>query len=41
MDNVSGLADSSKKIASFLTVTRKFSYHCVYIFQTLYAEKEM
>ena len=32
MDVVSGLADKSKKFASFLTVTRKFSYTCVYIF---------
>ena len=32
MDVVSGLADKSKKFASFLTVTRKFSYTCIYIF---------
>ena len=41
MDNVSGLADSSKKISSFLTVARKFNYHCVYICPTLYPEKEI
>ena len=29
MDNVSGVADISKKIANFLTVSRKFGYHCV------------
>ena len=39
MDNVSGLADESKKFASFLTVARKFSYNCVYIFHAIYPEK--
>ena len=29
MDNVSGLAHESKKLASFLAVARKFSYTCV------------
>ena len=34
MDDVSGVADirRSKKLANFLTVSRKFSNHCVYIF---------
>ena len=39
IDVVSGLADESKKFASFLTVTRKFNYSCVYIFHTIYPEK--
>ena len=39
MDDVSGLADKSKKFASFLTVARKFNYTCVYIFHTVYPEK--
>ena len=39
MDDVSGLADESKKLASFLTVARKFNYSCVYIFHTIYLEK--
>ena len=39
MDNVSGLADESKMFASFLTVARKFSYNCVYIFHAIYPEK--
>ena len=39
MDDVSGLADKSKKIASFLIVARKFNYTCVYIFPTIYPEK--
>ena len=29
MDNVSGVADTSKKFANFLLVSRKFSYNCV------------
>ena len=38
-DDVSGLADDSKKFISFLTVARKYSYNCVYIFHTIYPEK--
>ena len=38
-DDVSGLADNSKKFVSFLTVARKYSYNCVYIFNTIYPEK--
>ena len=38
-DDVSGLADYSKKFFSFLTVARKYSYNCVYIFHTIYHEK--
>ena len=32
MDNVSDLADSCKELADFLTITRKYQYHCVYVF---------
>ena len=32
MDDVSGVADISKNFANFLTVSRKFSYNCVYVF---------
>ena len=39
IDNVSVLADWSKKTASFLTVARKLNHHCVYSFHTLYPEK--
>ena len=39
MDDVSGLADLSSKLANFLTVARKFAYHCLYIFQTIHPEK--
>ena len=38
-DDVSGLADTSKKFVSFLTVARKYSCNCVYIFDTIYPEK--
>ena len=38
-DDVSGLADDSKKFASFLTVARKYSYSCIYAFHTIYTEK--
>ena len=39
MHNISGLADESKMFASFLTVACKFDYSCVYIFHTIYPEK--
>ena len=32
MNDVSGVADVSKKFANFLTVSRKFGYHCIYVF---------
>ena len=32
MDDVSGLADSCKELADFLTITRKYQYYCVYVF---------
>ena len=35
MDNISGVADVSKKITNFLTVSRKFGYNCVYVFHVI------
>ena len=35
MDNVSGVADVSKKFANFLTVSRKFGSNCVYVFHVI------
>ena len=35
MDDVSGVADVSKKFANFLTVSRKFGYNCVYFFHVI------
>ena len=32
MEDVSGITDISRKFANFLTVSRKFGYHCVYVF---------
>ena len=39
MDDISGLADESKKFIAFLTVTRKYNYNCVYMFHTVFPEK--
>ena len=35
MGNVSSVADISKKFAIFLTVSRKFGYHCGYVFHVI------
>ena len=35
MDDVSDVADISKKVANFLTVSRKFGYNCVYVFHVI------
>ena len=35
MDDVSGVADTSKKLANFLTASRKFGYNCVYVFHVI------
>ena len=32
MDDVSGVADISKNLSNFLTVSRKSGYNCVYLF---------
>ena len=36
MDNISSLADKSEDFANFLTVSRKFGFTCIYIFQAIY-----
>ena len=41
LDDVSGLADRSNTFTNFLTVTRKFGYHCVYIFRIILPKKEI
>ena len=41
MDDVSSLADTSSKFASFLTIARKFKYHCLYIFHAIHPEKSV
>ena len=35
MDDVSGVAETSKKFANFLTVSRKFGYNCIYVFHVI------
>ena len=35
MNDVSGVADVSKKFANFLTVSKKFGYNCVYVFHVI------
>ena len=41
MDDVSGIADSCKEFADFLTVSRKYRYHCVYVFHIISPNKEI
>ena len=40
IDDVSGLADKSDDFSSFLTVSRKYGYSCVYIFHTIYPGRQ-
>ena len=41
MDNVSGIADCCKEFADFLTVSRKYRYHCVYVFHIIIHQREI
>ena len=41
MDNVSGIADTSKKFAEFLTVCRKYRYDCVFVFPVITPETQI
>ena len=38
MDNVSGLAGKSNEFCSFLTVSRKYRYSCIYIFHIVFPQ---
>ena len=38
MDYVSGLADKSNEFCSFLTVSRKYRYSCIYIFHIVFPQ---
>ena len=40
MNNVSGLADKSDVFSNFLTVSRKYGLSCVYIFHTIYPNRQ-
>ena len=41
MDDVSGLPDNLQKFANFLTIARKYRYHCVDIIHTIHPEKSI
>ena len=40
MDDVSRLADKSDVFSNFLTVSRKYGLSCVYIFHTIYTNRQ-
>ena len=39
MDDVSRVADKPDDFVNFLTVSRKFSFTCVYVFHTMYSTR--
>ena len=41
MDNVSCIADNCKEFEEFLTVCRKYIYHCVYVFHIIAPETQI
>ena len=41
VSGVSGVADSCKKFAKFLTVCRKYNYHCIYGFHIIAPETQI
>ena len=41
MDDVFGIADNCTKFAEFLTVCRKYRYHCVYFFHIIVPESQI
>ena len=41
MDDVSGVADVSKKFANFLTVSRNFGYNCIYVFHVIVSASQI
>ena len=40
MEDVSGLADKSKEMLNFLTVSRKYGFSCLYVFHTIYPGRQ-
>ena len=38
---VLGIADSCKEFADFLTINRKYRYHCVYVFHIIIHQREI
>ena len=41
MDDVSGIADTSKYFSNFLTVSRKYGYSCVYVFHVINSSSQI
>ena len=41
MDDVSGLVDSCKEFADFLTITQKYRYHCMYVFHIIIPDRDI
>ena len=41
MDDFSGIADDGKKFAVFLTVCRKYRYHCIYVSHIIAPESQI
>ena len=41
LDDVSGVADLSKKFANFLTVSRKYGYNCIYVFHLILPQNQI
>ena len=40
MDDVSGLANKSTNFSYFLTISRKYGFSCVYVFHTIYPNRQ-
>ena len=40
MDDVSGLAGKSTHFSNFLTISRKYGFTCVYVFHTIYPNRQ-
>ena len=40
MDDVSGLANKSEIFSNFLTVSRKYGFLCLYVFHTIYPNRQ-
>ena len=41
MDDVLGVADNCKKFADFLRISRKYKYHCIYVFHVIAPETQI
>ena len=41
MNDVSGIAEYCKNFSEFVTVCRKYRYHCIYVFQIIMPENQI